>query len=185
MGSLMGNITQPCLGRLSPSWIFLFQSWEISALKMLDSSALCLVLCVESNLLLFGCYVLSSSLWPHGLQHAGSSVLHYLLELSPIHVHQLVMLTISSSASPFSFCLQYFPASECFPMSWLFQSGSQIIGTSASVLPKNIQGWFPLGLTGLILQSKELSRVFSSTMIQKQQLFGTQPSLWPNSHICI
>ena len=93
MGSLMGNITQPCLGRLSPSWIFLFQFWEISALKMPDSSALCLVLCVESNLLLFGCYVLSSSLWPHGLQHAGSSVLHYLLELSPIHVHQSVMLS--------------------------------------------------------------------------------------------
>ena len=93
MGSLMGNITQPCLGRLSPSWIFLFHSWEISALKMPDSSALCLVLCVESNLLLFGCYVLSSSLQPYGLQHASSSVLHYLLEFSPIHVHQSVMLS--------------------------------------------------------------------------------------------
>ena len=68
-------------------------------------------------------------------------------------------------------------------MSWLFESGSQIIGTSASALPMTIQGWFPLGLTGLILQSKELSRVFPSTTVQKQQFFGIQPSLWPNSYI--
>ena len=54
-----------------------------------------------------------------------------------------------------------------------------------SVLPMNIQGWFPLGLTGLIsLQSKGLSRVFSSTIIQRHQFFNAQPSLWPNSHIC-
>ena len=58
------------------------------------------------------------------------------------------------------------------------------VSASASVLPMNIQGWFPLGLTGLIsLQSKRLSRVFSSTTIQKHQLSGTQPSLWSNSHI--
>ena len=66
-------------------------------------------------------------------------------------------------------------------MSQLFATGGQSIGasTSASVLPVNIQGWFPLGLTGLIsLLSKGLSRVFSSTTIQKHQLFGTQPSLW-------
>ena len=68
--------------------------------------------------------------------------------------------TISSSVTPFSSCLQYLPASESFPMNWLFISGGQSIGvsTSASVLPMNIQGWFPLGLTGLIsLQSKGLS----------------------------
>ena len=63
--------------------------------------------------------------------------------------------TISSSVTPFSFCPQSFPASGCFPMSQLFKAGGQSIGASASVLPKNIQGWFPLRLTGLIsLQSK-------------------------------
>ena len=61
-------------------------------------------------------------------------------------------LTISSSATPLSFCLKSFPASGSFPMSQLFTSGGQSIGvsTSASVLPMNRQGWFPLGLTGLI-----------------------------------
>ena len=61
-------------------------------------------------------------------------------------------LTIISSAAPFCFCLQSFPASGYFPMSWLFASGGQYIGTSplASVPPMNIQGWFPLGLTCLI-----------------------------------
>ena len=79
-------------------------------------------------------------------------------------------LTISSSATPFSFCLQPFPASGAFPMSWLFSSGGQSIGASASasVLLMNIQGWFPLGLIGLIsLQFKGLSRVFSNTIVQK------------------
>ena len=79
-----------------------------------------------------------------------------------------------------------FPTSESFPMSQLFLWGGQIIGvsTSASVLPVNIQGWFPLGLTGLIsLLSKGLSRVFFSTTIQKHQFFGTQPSLWSNSYL--
>ena len=79
-----------------------------------------------------------------------------------------------------------FPASRSFPMSWLFASGGQRIGASASasVLPTNIQGWFPLGLTGLIsLVSKGLSRVFSSTIVLKHIFFGTQPSLWSSSHI--
>ena len=76
-----------------------------------------------------------------------------------------------------SFCLQSFPASGSFPMSWLLASGSQSIGASASVFPVNIQGWFPLGLTDLIfLQSKGLSRVFSNTKIQNHQFFSTQPS---------
>ena len=63
---------------------------------------------------------------------------------------ELVMLSISSSVAPFSFCLQYFPASGSFPMSLLFTSGGQSIRVSASVLPMNIQSWFPLALTGLI-----------------------------------
>ena len=94
--------------------------------------------------------------------------------------------TISSSVIPFSSHLQSFPASGSFPMSWLFASGGQSIGdsASASVLPMNIQHWFPSGRTGLIfLQSKGLSRVFSSTTVQRHQFFGTQPSLWSNSHI--
>ena len=96
-------------------------------------------------------------------------------------------LTISSSATLFSFCLQSFPASGSFPMNQLFASGGQNFGASvsASILPGNIQSWFPLVLTGFIsLQSKGLSRVFSSTTIQKHHFFSAQHSLWSNSHNC-
>ena len=88
--------------------------------------------------------------------------------------------TISFSVIPFSSHLQSFPASGSSPMSQFFKSGSQNSGASASasVLPMNIQGWFPLQLTGLIsLLSKGLSRVFSNNTVQKHQLFGTQLSL--------
>ena len=81
---------------------------------------------------------------------------------------------MSSSVTLFSYCPQSFPASGSFPMSQLFASSGQSIGAasaSASVLPANIQGCFPLRLTGLILLSKGLSRVFSSIMIQKHQLW--------------
>ena len=84
--------------------------------------------------------------------------------------------TISSSVVPLSSCLQSFPALGSFPVSQLFASGGQTIGASASasVLPMNIHGSFPLGLTGLIsLQSKGLSRVFSKTPVQKHQFFST------------
>ena len=82
-------------------------------------------------------------------------------------------------------CFQSFPASGSFTMSQLFASGGQSIRALASTLPMNIQGWFPLGLTGLIsLQSKGLSRVFSSTTIWRHQFFGAQPYLWSSSHIC-
>ena len=92
--------------------------------------------------------------------------------------------TISSSVAHFSPCPQSFPASGFFPVSQQFASGGQSIGASASVLPMSIQSWFPLGLTGLIsLLSMRLSRVFSSTTIQKHPFFGTQPSLWSTSHI--
>ena len=111
----------------------------------------------------------------------GSPVLHYLLAwicLNSCPLSQWYYLTISSSAAPLSFCLQYFPASRSFPMSQLFTSSGQSIAASASVLPMNIKGWFPLGLMGLIsLQSKELSRVFSNITIQKHQFFSIQPSL--------
>ena len=87
---------------------------------------------------------------------------------------------------PFSSCLQYFPASGSFTVSQFFTSGGQSLGASASasVLPMNIQERFPLGGTGWIsLQSKGLSRVFSNTTFRKHQFFGTQLSLWSNSHI--
>ena len=94
--------------------------------------------------------------------------------------------TISSSVVSFSFCPQSFPGSGSFLMSQLLASGGQSTGASASasVLPMNIQSWFPLGLTGLIsLQTKELSRVFTNTKIWKHHFFSVQPSLWANSHI--
>ena len=94
--------------------------------------------------------------------------------------------TISSSIVPFSSCLQSFPASASFQMSQFFASSGQSIGPSAlaSVLPMNIQDWFPLGLTGWIsLQSKRLSKVFSNTTVQKHLFFGAQLSLQSNFHI--
>ena len=104
-----------------------------------------------------------------------------------IHAHQVSdAIQPSHPVTPFSSCLQSCPASGSFPMSQFFTSGGQSIEASAlaSVLPMNIQGCFPLGLTGLIsLQSKGLSRVFSSTTVQKHQFFSSQLSLWFNSHI--
>ena len=87
---------------------------------------------------------------------------------------------------PFSSYLQSFPASRSSSISRCFTSGGQSIGASASasVLPMNIQDWFPLGLTVWIsLQSKGISRVFFSTTVWKYKLFGTQPSLWSIPHI--
>ena len=95
--------------------------------------------------------------------------------------------TISSSVVPFSSFPQTFPASGSFQMSQFFTSGSQSIGVSAStpILPMNIQDWFPLRWTGWIsLQSKELSRVFSNTTVQKPQFFDIQLSLQSNFQIC-
>ena len=124
--------------------------------------------------LLFSCSV-CLTLWPHGLQNArlpcpspspgaGSNSC-----LSSRCCHP----TISSSVVPFSSCLQSFPASGSLPMSQLFASGSQSIraSASASVLPINIQVWFPLGLAGLIsLQFEGLERVFSNTRVRKHHL---------------
>ena len=93
--------------------------------------------------------------------------------------------TRSSSVVLFSSCLQTFPALGSFPMSQFFTSGGQSIGLSASisVLPMNIQDWFPLGWTGWIsLKSKGLSRV-SNTTVQMHQFFGTQLSSQSNSHL--
>ena len=116
----------------------------------------------------------------------GFPVYHQLPELAQTHAHRVGHPTISSSVIPFSSCLQSFPASRSFPVSQFFTLGGQSIGVSASasVLPVNIQDWFPLGLTSLIsLQSKGLSRVFSNTIVQKHQFLGTQLSLYSNFHI--
>ena len=136
----------------------------------------------------FSSSVMSDSLWPHGLQHARLSCSSPSPGAcsNPCPSNQWCHPTISSSVVPFSSCLQSFPASGSFLMSQLFTSDGRRIGASASasVLPKNIEGWFPLGLTGLIsLQSKGLLRVFSNTTVQKHQFFGLQPSFWSNSHI--
>ena len=92
-------------------------------------------------------------------------------------IESVMPSNLSSSVVPFSSCLQSSPAPGSFPKSEFFASGGPSIGASvsASVLPMNIQGWFPLGLTGLIsLLSKGLSRVFSNTTVQKHQFFCAQ-----------
>ena len=126
-----------------------------------------------SSLSQFSHSVVCNSLWPHGLQHTRppcpSSVPGAYSNSCPSH--QWCHPTISSSVIPFSH-LQSFPASGSFPMSRFFTSGFQSIGVSASasVLPMNIQDWFPLGWTSWIsLLSKGLSRVFSNTTVQKHQ----------------
>ena len=128
------------------------------------------------------------TLQPYGLQHARLSYPSLCPRIcsNSCPLCQWCHPTISPSIVLFSSCLQSFPAPGSFPMSQFFPSGGQSIGASASILPMNIQGWFPLGLTGLIsLQFKGLWRAFSSTTIWRPQFFGTQPSLWSNSHICI
>ena len=152
---------------------------------------------VESDTILYGCTVsekvwdisvqfsrsvMSDSWWAHGLQLARlpcpSSTPGACSNSCPLS--RWSHPTISSSVIPFSSCLQSFPASGSFPMSQFFTSHGQSIGVLAleSVLPMNIQDWFPLGWTGWIsLQSKGLSRVFSNTTVQKHQFFGAQLSL--------
>ena len=101
-------------------------------------------------------------------------------------IESVMHTTISSFVVSFSSCLQSFSASGSFSVSQFFLSGGQSIGVSAlaSVLPMNIQDRSPLGWTGWIsLQSKGLSRVFSSTTVQKHLFLSAQPSLWSNSHI--
>ena len=126
-------------------------------------------------------------------------LVHHQWELTQTHVHspmgaylnscplsQWCNPAISLIVIPFSSCLQSFPASGSFQMGQLFTSGDQSIGVSAStsVLPMNIQDWFPLWWTSWIsLQSKGLSRVFSNTTVQKHQFCSAQLSLWSNSHI--
>ena len=132
--------------------------------------------------------VVSNPLWPHESQHARplcpspTPGVHSNSCASSRWCHPV----ISSSVAPFSSCLQFNPALGSFPVSQLFAWDCQSIGVSASasVLPMNTQDWSSLGWTGWIfLQSKGLSRVFSNTIIQKHQFFGTQLTSQSNSHI--
>ena len=115
---------------------------------------------------------------PHGLQHARPPWPSTPRAcLNPCPLNRWCHPTISSSVIPFSSCPQSFPASESFPMRQLFAWGGQSIrvSASASVLPMNIQDWSPLGWTGWIsLQSMGLSRVFSSTTVQKHHFISAQ-----------
>ena len=122
------------------------------------------------------------TLWPHEPQHARPPCPSPTpgVHPNPRPLSQWCHPTISSSVAPFSSHLQTFPASGSFQMSQLFILGGQSIGVSASasVLPTNIQDWFPLGWTSWIsLLSRGLSRVFSNTTIQKHQFFSTKLSL--------
>ena len=140
------------------------------------------------NSVQFSHSVMSDSLQPHELQHARPPCpsptpgVHSNSCPSSRWCHPAIL----SSVVPFSSGPQSLPASGSFPRSQIFTSGGQHIGVSASasVLPVNIQDWFPLGLAGLIfLESKGLSRVFSSTRVWKLQFFCTLSSLWSNPHI--
>ena len=136
----------------------------------------------------FSCSVVSDFLQSHQLQHTRplcpSPTPRVYSNSCPLS--RWCHPTNSSSVIPFSSGLQSFPAPESFQMNQFFASGGQSIGvsTSASVLPMNIQDWFPLGWTAWIsLQSKGLSRVFSNTTVQKHQFFSAQLFLQSNSHI--
>ena len=143
---------------------------------------------VQFSSVQFICSVISNSLGSHEPQHFRPP---YPSPTPRVHPNPCPSSrwchpTISSSVIPFSSCPQSFPASGSFQMSQFFASGGQSIGLSAlaSVLPMNIQDWFPLGWTGWIsLQSKGFSRVFSNSTVQKHQFFRAQLSLWPNPHI--
>ena len=139
-------------------------------------------------LLLFSHSVMSDSLQPHGLHTARqaflstiSSSLLKLMSIESLMPSNHLILCRSLLLLP-----SIFSSISFFPMSQLFASGGQNIGASAtvSVVPMNIQVWFPLGLNGWIsLQSKGLARVSSNTTVQKHQFFGSQLSLQSSSHI--
>ena len=186
--------------------IYFSDSWEHSSLLLKPNS-------IRDSFLMISCSmesetisvkflsdqisrsVVSDSLWPRESQHARPPCpsptprVHWDSHPSSQWCHP----AISSSVIPFSSCPQSLPASEFFPMSPLFSWGGQSTGVSASAsfLPKKSQGWSPLGCTGWTsLQSKALSRVSSSTTVQKHQFFGAQPSstgllVWKGLLLCV
>ena len=145
-----------------------------------------LALAFDINLLsLFSCSVVSDSLRSYGLQHARLPyTLHYLLEflLKFMSIASVMLSSHLILCCPLLLLPSIFSSiREIILMSWLFAPRDQSIRASATVLPMNIQGRFPLGLISLL--SKGLSKVFSSTTIRKHQFFSTQVSLWSNSNI--
>ena len=127
---------------------------------------------------------MSDSLQPYELQHTRlpCSSLSPRVCSNSCPLSQWCHPIISSSVTCFSPCPQSFTASRCFPISMFFASSGQSIRASATVLPMNIQDWFPLGLTGLISLLPKGLGIFSITTIWKHQFFYIQPSLWSNSH---
>ena len=159
--------------------------WHWKAIALPDVGLLLYICCMRQQKLCCCFSVMSYSLQPLDCNTPGFPGLHYLPEFSQTHVDRVSdAIQPSDPVTPFSFCHQSFPASGSFPVSWLFASDGHNIGVSASasVLPMNIQGGFPLGWIGLILYSTGLSRVFSNTTVQKHQFFSTQLSMWSNSH---
>ena len=149
------------------------------------TNSICYVVCSVP----FSLSVMSDSLPPHGLHHnrACSSSPTPGAWANSCPSSRWLHPTISSSVILFSSCLQAFPVTGSFLVSQFFTLGGQSIGVSASasVLPMNIQDWFPLGWTVWIsLLSRGFSRLFSSNTIRKHPFLSTQPSLWFNSHIC-
>ena len=153
------------------TWLVWLRNWSFNFVSVLFSSS-----------------VMSDSLRPHELQHAGSPCPSPTLGVYPNSSppSRWCHPAISSSVVPFPSCPQSLPASGSFLMSQLFSWGGQSIrvSASASVLQTNTQDWSPLGWTGWIsLQSKGLSRVFSNTTVQKHQFFSAMLSSQSNSHI--
>ena len=162
----------------------------VSGLIFISANAIAVLSCLQ---IMYeseneSCSVVSDSLWSHESQHPRPPC------PSPtprVHSNSCPLSwwchpAISTSVLPFSSYTQSLPASGSFPMSQLFTWGGQSIGVSASasVLPMNIQDWFPLGWTGWIsLQFKGLARVLSSTTVQNHQFFGVHLSSQSNSHI--
>ena len=159
--------------RMGKLWNSHFTEWEREFTRNKDCCSvtqLCLILCN-----------------PMDYNAPGFPALHYLPEFAQIHVHRVSdAIQPSHPLSPPLLLLSIFPSIKVFSSELALPSGGQSIGASASasVLRMNIQGWFPLGLSGLLLLSKGFSEVISNTTVQKQQFFGTQPSSWSNSHIC-
>ena len=138
--------------------------------------------------LLFSHSVMSDSLWPHELRRAGFHVLHHLPEFAQTHVRWVHdVIQPSHPLSPSSSALNLFQHQSLFQWVSSLHQVAKVLELQLqhqSVLPMSFQGWFPLRLTGLIsLQSKGLSRVFSSSTVWKHQFYGIWPSLWSNAHI--
>ena len=166
-------------GTIPKRWLCLIDQ-RMRILRGWKSWKLCLSQCISS--VQCSRSVVSNFLRAHGLQHARlpcpSPTPRAYSNSCPLN--RWCHPTISSSVVPFSSCLKSFPASGSFPVSQFFTSGGHSIGisVSASDLPMNIQGSFPLGWTSWIsLQSKGLSRVCSNRPVQKHQFFSAQFSL--------